>query len=248
MPEDEKIQGILPQQLLAACTTAVCSMCRIEKPLTLFTKDSSQKNGRRSSCKSCKSAKDAARYRATAARVKEKRKQRYHENSEAIKAKQRAQYAENPRKYAAKKKAWGQANKDKLNDKSRQYRALNREYIRARDAVLRAENREHRNRIQRQWRAKNLPAIAAQVAKRRAAQRQRTPKWLTREDFRAMRLFYELAKGLTLATGVPHHVDHILPLHGEFVSGLHVPSNLQILTAFENMQKNNKWDPGETLK
>lgn len=248
MPEDEKIQGILPQQPCAAGTTAICSMCRIEKPLTLFTKDSSQKNGRRSSCKSCKSAKDANRYKAIADRVKEKRKQRYLENSEVIKAKQRARYAEDPRKYASKKKAWDQANKEKLNAKTRQYRALNLEYVRAREAVRRAENKNRRNQLLREWRARNLPAKAAEAARRRASILQRTPKWLTQEDFSAMRLIYELAKGMTQATGVPHHVDHILPLRGDFVSGLHVPSNLQILTAFENVQKNNKWGPDEALK
>lgn len=75
-------------------------------------------------------------------------------------------------------------------------------------------------------------------AKRRAEKLKRTPPWA---DIAAIRAIYEKARAITCATGVPHHVDHIIPLQGEIVSGLHVESNLQILTGSDNSKKKNSF-------
>jgi hypothetical protein len=75
--------------------------------------------------------------------------------------------------------------------------------------------------------------------KRRAAKLKRTPPW---SDLDAMRAIYAEAARLTAETGVPHHVDHEIPLQGRLVSGLHVPGNLQILTGVENSRKRNKFE------
>jgi hypothetical protein len=52
---------------------------------------------------------------------------------------------------------------------------------------------------------------------------------------------YKKSKEISLTTGIVHHVDHIIPLHGKTVSGLHVESNLQIIEAFKNSQKYNSF-------
>jgi hypothetical protein len=80
---------------------------------------------------------------------------------------------------------------------------------------------------------------AAKDARRRAAKLQRTPSWA---DYDAIAAVYAEAQRLTRATGVPHHVDHAIPLQGKLVSGLHVHQNLQILTGLENIRKCNRFE------
>jgi hypothetical protein len=62
----------------------------------------------------------------------------------------------------------------------------------------------------------------------------RMPKWADKEQIRH---FYEQAKLLTQTTGVAHEVDHIVPLNGKYVSGLHVPHNMRVITKEENYAK-----------
>lgn len=75
-------------------------------------------------------------------------------------------------------------------------------------------------------------------AKRRASELNRNVTWA---DAAKIREVYALARMLTEATGVPHHVDHVLPLQGKLVSGLHVHNNLQVLPGIENTRKGNRF-------
>jgi hypothetical protein len=87
----------------------------------------------------------------------------------------------------------------------------------------------------------NNPAIAAANGmKRYAAKLKRTPPWLTVQHFKQIENMYERAKIAEDFTGKKHHVDHIEPLQGKNVSGLHVPWNLQVMTASENISKGNR--------
>lgn len=80
------------------------------------------------------------------------------------------------------------------------------------------------------------------TAKYNATKLQATPSWLTEEDLKEIQYHYNIAAYFTwLSCGfVKHHVDHIVPLQGKEVRGLHVPWNLQVLIAQDNVRKSNK--------
>jgi hypothetical protein len=81
------------------------------------------------------------------------------------------------------------------------------------------------------------PAWKAHRARMRERRVQRaTPPWV---DLNAIQAFYEEAARITRATGIPHQVDHIAPLVGRTVCGLHVPWNLRVITAEANRLKSN---------
>ena len=103
-----------------------------------------------------------------------------------------------------------------------------------------AETKERKSEAQRQWYKANQSKINKYSANRRATRLNATPAWLTDKHRAEMAAIYKEAVAMEKQTGILHHVDHIVPLKGENVSGLHVPWNLQILTATENMSKGNR--------
>ena len=67
-----------------------------------------------------------------------------------------------------------------------------------------------------------------------------TPVWLTPAQLKAMEALYDEARRLTERTGSKWEVDHIIPLHGTNVSGLHVPWNMRVIEKSENNKKGNR--------
>lgn len=102
---------------------------------------------------------------------------------------------------------------------------------------------EHKQeeKVWRQQYLKENPHLARYwVNKRRTAKMQRIPKWLIKQDWEKIEEYYEYATLLTAVTGIPHEVDHIIPLQGKNISGLHCPENLQILTRSQNRSKGHR--------
>lgn len=120
-------------------------------------------------------------------------------------------------------------NKEKIIEQKKQYMS---EYWKV--------NKEQHLQYNNQYQKANLARMAAKSAKRRAIKLQATPIWLTEEDIKEIEEFYKQSQLLKSITGEEHHVDHIIPLQGKNVCGLHVPWNLQVITAKENLSKYNK--------
>jgi hypothetical protein len=120
-----------------------------------------------------------------------------------------------------------------------------------------SENREQHNEWTRNYYLQNKEEISEKFRKRysedpsyrkqRLVQfyireertRTATPNWVKKSDLLP---FYEESQRLTEQTGILHHVDHIIPIKHDLVCGLNCPSNLQIITAEENLRKSNKFE------
>ena len=174
----------------------------------------------------------------------------------------KAYYQANKEKYAARGKAWRAANPDKALALDRKWKAKNhskivkyrkrtkekrnawqREYeATRRDPVKRrahrrkwqSENVEKYLAIKKAWREKHG---ARYTAMRRSLKSKATPKWLTLTDLSEIEAIYLKASELNL------DVDHIVPIKGKTVCGLHVPWNLQLLTPNDNKAKSNRLPP-----
>lgn len=93
------------------------------------------------------------------------------------------------------------------------------------------------------WKVANPERVQAADARRRAARLQRTPAWLTEDDLWMIEQAHDIAQKRTKMLGFSWHVDHVVPLQGKLVSGLHVPHNMQVIPAMDNCRKANHFIP-----
>lgn len=128
-------------------------------------------------------------------------------------------------------------------DRQRMYKAENAERISEYHKNRYVEFRESILARNESWRVENLAKQSARVMRYRQRRRKAAPAWLTPEDERRIVAKYMEARWMTLRTGIRHQVDHIIPLQGKSVSGLHVPWNLRVIPARENAKKFNRLQP-----
>lgn len=187
-----------------------CTICKIEKESSNFRKDKQKRDGLRSSCKLCEKDK----YNKNKEYHRKRTREYYSKNSEICRDKSREWRKNNPEKVKAQKKR----NYEKHKEHYKQYK---KEY--------------HKNR----WENDEQYRINSRqnCHNRRKALKQATPEW---SDSLEISKIYERARDISIKTGVQMHVDHIIPLRGENVCGLHIAENLQILTAEDNITKSNK--------
>lgn len=148
----------------------------------------------------------------------------YRANAEAFKEANATKYRRNRERYLAAVVA----HQNKPEVKERRLAKMAEWYARKRETI---------RQQQAEYRRKNLAVFMARDARRRAAELRAKPVWV---DEQAIQAVYEIAAQRTRETGIKHVVDHIVPLQGRNVSGLHVAWNLQVLTERENLRKSNK--------
>jgi hypothetical protein len=90
------------------------------------------------------------------------------------------------------------------------------------------------------WAKNNRPKLNARDSQRRASEVKATPSWLSAIQKAQIQETYDVALAKTVQTGIVYEVDHIHPLKGDGLSGLHVPWNLQVISRLENRSKGNK--------
>jgi hypothetical protein len=189
-----------------------CTRCGEIKPLEEYGVRKSAKDGRKSGCKKCLNNVQKEFYRSESGRQKYYEYERTEHRKQLRKkpeATRKKKIAEQQPHRVAKKKEYG------------------RKYCR----------QHHVKERMREYKRKYPEKVSADNANRRARKLNATPPWLNDEHKAEITATYKEMRRLRNETGIEHHVDHIIPLRGKDVCGLHVPWNLQILTADENYKK-----------
>jgi hypothetical protein len=160
-----------------------------------------------------------------------------------------------PEQNRAKVAAWKRANPERARESTRRYRErtpdrrreqgkkwrqANADKVRRDRQIYTAANKEKIAERNRRYRQENKGKVLADRALRKARKRNATPPWLTVEQKAQMREAYDIAVLASAVLGEPYHVDHIMPLSGGNCCGLHVPWNLRVIRAADNLRKGNR--------
>ena len=129
-------------------------------------------------------------------------------------------------------------------EKMRAFRLARPEQSKEMKRASYSRNAEHARAHKKEYRETNRGKINALNAARKRIVRQRTPTWLTPFDLLKIKCLYQLAAMYTKENKEAWHVDHVIPLQGVFVSGLHTPSNLRVMRGVDNIAKKNKYEVG----
>jgi hypothetical protein len=190
-------------------------------------------------CKSCRNEYAKSWYQKNKKRARETAKKTREKHSEKNRLRVKKYQKENQEKIQEYRKEHYLKNKETLREKIKIYRRKNSEKISATRKKYVSKNKERVLEISRNWARKNPEKIRGYWNKRQEYIKRATPKWADNSEIEKI---YVESSRLTRLTGIRHHVDHIIPLTHPLVCGLHIPDNLQILTASENCKKHNRFN------
>lgn len=149
-------------------------------------------------------------------------------------------YWKDPEKARSIQKRYAKDNPEKIKVRNDRFRANNPEKVILNNTEYRKNNLEKSKKDCSQWKKDNPDKVNSINTRRYAKKLNAIPPWLTKEQYKEIQEFYTLAKELQWLSEESLEVDHIIPLQGKNVSGLHVPWNLQILPKSINIKKSNK--------
>lgn len=154
---------------------------------------------------------------------------------ECKKIKDKESYERHKEKRYAQTKIWQEKNKEKYKEHQRNWDKQNKHVKQA----WAEANKQKMNAKKRDWKQNNKAKVNSNTRKRQAQKLTATPPWFNKDE---VQYYYNLAEYFTWISGgfVKYHVDHIVPLRGKNVCGLHVQNNLQVLNSVENLRKSNK--------
>ena len=163
-------------------------------------------------------------------------------NAEHVKAVRKANYEKNRAAYIENTRAWKKRNPVRVLASQRARAAINSEKMRAARKAWEQRNPEKALESFKRYRERNRAEIRARLAASKEGREKRRALWANQD---AILDFYRQAELMTRTTGRLHVVDHIIPLQGREVSGLHVETNLRVIEHHENAKKHNAWEsPG----
>lgn len=219
-----------------------CTRCGLVKERGEFHKAAKGASGLQSSCKAC--AREYARsWRADNPQKAAEYTRRYElkdpERRKAMRAISDAAYAPRRLELARVRE---ERDRDKRNAMARERIAKNRDKHNEKSRRWRQANPEKSKAAMRRWQQANPGRVKANTARWRKAIDEATPAWANQKKIAE---FYETADGLSMLTGEWYHVDHIVPLCGRTVRGLHCEANLQVLPGIDNIRKGNRHWPDQ---
>lgn len=149
----------------------------------------------------------------------------------------RAYYYRNKEKRLQQTREWQETNKERVRELARKYYHNHKEKVLQQQTEYRANNKDIVSAIGKRWKARNAHKVKQYISAREKMIDRAKPKWA---NDKMIELFYQQAQWKTMQTGEQWTVDHVIPIKGKNVCGLHCEQNLRIITGKENTKKNNK--------